>query len=272
MAEPDWSLAAPAHPGELGLTRRSHITGLFGAFTLVALAGEVACAAPRRRMAARDWIERQGELARSFRRGEIGPLTWMAEIGRLAEEIDVAELMAMVNAAQITANALSPTNDPTKRSVRFLDESGAPRRLGFGAALFDFTPANVITPHGHRHMASSHLIIDGRFRIRNFDRVGDVGESGAPDEAMIIRPTRDVVAGVGTLSAMSSARDNIHWFVPQGGPARTFDVVVSGLDPGQPDHDIRAIDPLRGQQRSDGTIIAPVIAFEDSSARYIASV
>lgn len=272
MAEPDWSLATPAHPDILGLTRRSHITGLFAAFTAVALTGEVACAAPQRRMAARDWIERQGELARAFRRGEIAPLAWMAEVERLAQEINVAELMATVNAAQISANALSPTNDPAKRSVRFLDESGAPRRLGFGTALFDFTPTNVITPHGHRHMASSHLIVDGQFRIRNFDRVGDVGETGAPDEAMIIRPTRDVVAGVGTLSAMSSARNNIHWFVPQGGPARTFDVVVSGLDPGQPDYDIRAIDPLRGQTQADGTIIAPVIAFEDASTRYTANV
>jgi hypothetical protein len=272
MAEPDWSCATPVHPDDLGLTRRSHITGLFAAFTVIALASETACAAPQRRMAARDWIERQGELARAFRRGEITPLAWMVEVERLAAEIDVAELMAEVNAAQITANTLSPTNDPAKRSIRFLDSNGAPRRLGFGAALFDFTPANVITPHGHRHMASSHLIVDGRFRIRNFDRIGDIGQPGSLDEAMVIRPTRDMIAGVGTLSAMSATRDNIHWFVPQGGPARTFDVVVSGLDPDQPDYDIRAIDPLRGQTRADGTIVAPVIGFEEASSRYTASV
>lgn len=272
MRQPDWAIARPAHPDDLGLTRRSHLTGLFGAFVTVALLGETACAQPQRRMAARDWIERQGELARAFRRGEIAPLAWMAEVERLAAEIDIAELMAEVNAAQITATALSPTNDPHKRSVRFIDGNGEPRRLGFGAALFDFSPTNVITPHGHRHMASSHLIVDGRIRIRNFDRIGDVGQPEQPGEAMIVRPTRDVVAGVGTLSAMSPARDNIHWFVPQDGPARTFDVVVSGLDPGQPDYDIRAIDPLGGERRADGSILAPVIAFEDASARYTADV
>jgi hypothetical protein len=158
MNQSDWTFAQTAHADDLGLTRRSHITGLFGAFAVVMLAGEVACAQPQRRVAARDWIDRQGELARAFRRGELRPLAWMAEVERLAREIDVAELMAAVNAAQITANALPPTNDPRKRSVRFIDDAGAPRRLGFGAALFDFSPTNVITPHGHPARSPPHGI------------------------------------------------------------------------------------------------------------------
>lgn len=85
---------------------------------------------------------------------------------------------------------------------------------------------------------------------------------------MIIRPTRDAVASVGTLSAMSADRDNIHWFVPQGGPARTFDVIISGLDAGQPDYDIQAIDPLGGKRMRDGSIVAPIMTFEDASAKY----
>lgn len=71
---------------------------------------------------------------------------------------------------------------------------------------------------------------------------------------------------------MSSARDNIHWFVPQGGPARTFDVVISSLDAGQPDHDIRAIDVLGGRRLPGGEIVAPVMPFAESSARYTADV
>lgn len=272
MPCPDWIAARPAHPDDLGLTRRSHLTGLFGSFVTITLLGEVAYAQPPRRMAARDWIVRQGELALAFKRGEMQPVDWMAEVERLAAEIDIAELMAEVNAAQLSASVLPPTNDPRKRSVRFIDEHGEPRRLGFGAALFDFTPTNVITPHGHRHMASSHLVIDGAFRIRNFDRIEDVGVPGEASEAMVIRPTRDVVAGVGTLSAMTSARDNIHWFVPQNGPARTFDVIISGLDPGAPDFDIRAIDPLHGHHNSDGSITAPVIDFERASSLYTADI
>lgn len=266
MREIDWSHAREAHADELGLTRRAQMTGIFSAFVAVALASEVAAARPPRRMAARDWIDRQDELGRTLRRGEITPRTWMTQVEMLAREIDVAELMAEVDLAKVGAFSLSPTNDPRKRSVRFIDASGAPRRLTYAAALFDFSPENVITPHGHRHMVSAHLVVGGKLRVRNFDRLRD------EENAMIIRPTRDSIARVGDLSAMSSERDNIHWFVPRGGPARTFDVVVAGLDAGQPDHDIQAIDPLGGRRLRDGSIVAPIITFEAASAKYQADV
>lgn len=266
MRNSDWEHAVVATSDDLGLTRRAQVTGLFSAFVMVALAGEVRAARPMRRTPARDWIDRQAELARALKTGQIRPIAWMDDVRRLASEIDVAELMATVEASRVSPPSLPPTNDPRKRFVQFVDASGAPRRLGFGAALFDFSPTNVITPHGHRNMVSSHLVVGGRFRIRNFDRIRDEGE------AMVIRPTRDTVAGVGTLSAMSSDRDNIHWFVPQGGPARTFDVVISGLDPAQPDYDIRAIDPLGGRRVRDGAIVAPMMSFEASSAKYRSTV
>ncbi|MES2451961.1 MAG: hypothetical protein V4610_15485 [Pseudomonadota bacterium] len=262
MRETDWARARTAHADELGLTRRAQMTGMFSAFVAVALASEVAVARPLRRVSARDWIDRQDELGRALKRGEIKPADWMAGVGQLAREIDVAQLMAEVDHARVGAFSVPPTNDPRKRSVRFIDDKGEPRRLIYAAALFDFSPANVITPHGHRHMVSSHLVVAGCFRVRNFDRIRD------EEHAMIIRPTRDAVASVGTLSAMSADRDNIHWFVPQGGPARTFDVIISGLDAGQPDYDIQAIDPLGGKRMRDGSIVAPIMTFEDASAKY----
>jgi len=115
-------------------------------------------------------------------------------------------------------------------------------------------------------MVSAHLVVAGAFRVRNFDRVRD------EDAAMVIRPTRDYVARVGEISTMCSERDNIHWFVPQGGAATTFDIVVSGLDPGQPDHDIKAVDPIGGRRLDDGSIVAPIISFGESARRYTSDV
>ncbi|MEQ1498504.1 MAG: hypothetical protein ABL914_07565 [Novosphingobium sp.] len=216
-------------------------------------------------MAARTWIERQGELAVALKTGQLAPLAWMAEVERLAAEVDPAELMAEINRAKITLGALLPTNDPRKRSIRFVDQHGAPRKMGFAAALFDFSPSNVITPHGHRNMVSSHLVVEGAFRVRNYDRIKDLAG------AMVVRPTRDYLASTGMLSAMSGDRDNIHWFVPQGGPARTFDVIISGIDPAQPDYEIAAIDPVGGEVLTDGTIRAPIMEFEDASKKYVAT-
>jgi hypothetical protein len=231
-----------------------------------ALLNETAACAQTPRTSASRWIDRQNEIAQALASGALAPLGWMGEVARLAAEVDLGELMATVSRSRVTAAGEPFHNDPRKRFVRFLDENGEPRRLAYGAALFDFEPHNVVTPHGHKHMASAHLVVAGQFRVRNYDRLRDEGE------AMVVRPTRDYSASVGEVSAMSSARDNIHWFVPQGGPATTFDVIISGLDPGEDDYEIRTIDPLGGRELGNGSIVAPIIGFAESAARYTADV
>ena len=244
--------------------RRDAIGAFLSAFAVAALARE-ARGAPRPGRAAA-WIDGQQDIAEALAAGRMSGLAWAREVERLAGEVDVAELMAAIRSARVVPAGRGSHNDPVKRHVRFLGPDGAPRRLAYGAALFDFAPGNVITPHGHRHMVSAHMVVGGRFRVRNFDRVGD--EQGA----MLVRPTRDYLAGVGAVSTMCGERDNIHWFVPFGGPATTFDVVVSGLDAGAPDHLIQAIDPLRARPRGDGILVAPIIGFAEAARRYTAGV
>jgi hypothetical protein len=259
----DCETNAPLH--SFGLSRRETLTAFLPAFMVFALLGEAR--AQGGAGSAERWIAAQDEIARALSEGQITPLAWQADVERLAREVDVAELMATVNLSRLTPAPMGSHNDPAKRFVRFVDDSGEPRRLAYGAALFDFQPRNVITPHGHRHMVSAHLVVAGAFRVRNYDRVGD--EEGA----MVIRPTRDYVARLGEVSTMSSQRDNIHWFVPHGrAPATTFDVVISDLDRGQPSYEIRAIDPLAGRTRPDGAIVAPIIGFAESARRYTADV
>ncbi|HYD71534.1 MAG TPA: hypothetical protein VEF55_00240 [Candidatus Binatia bacterium] len=247
----------------LGLSRRA-LAAFLPAFAAYALLAEARGQAPARTGAAR-WIDAQDEIARALSAGQLAPLAWQAEVERLAADVDLGELMASVSRARLMPAPIGSHNDPAKRNVRFLDANGEPRRLNYAAALFDFQPQNVITPHGRRHMVSAHMVVAGAFRVRNFDRIGD------EEDAMIVRPTRDYVARVGDVSTMSSQRDNIHWFVPHGGaPATTFDVIISDLDPGQPSYEIRAIDPVGGRLRADGAIVAPIMEFEAAAERYTA--
>jgi hypothetical protein len=111
-------------------------------------------------------------------------------------------------------------------------------------------------------MVSAHIAVEGEFRVRNFDRVRE--ENGAA----VIRPTRDGVMRIGEVSTMSTARNNVHWFVPRTARAATLDVIVDGLGGARPRYVIEPIDPIRGQILADGTIRAPYLTFAESTRFY----
>ncbi|MBV9833639.1 MAG: hypothetical protein JO055_04485, partial [Alphaproteobacteria bacterium] len=190
--------------------------------------------------AVRRWLDRQQDLALALSRGEVRPAQWQSEIEALARSMDVPQLMAEIARSDVRIAKGGTPNDPIKHTVAFRDEAGARRRLRFGAALFTFHRGDVITPHAHRHMVSAHLVVEGAFRVRNFDRLRDEAS------AIVVRPSGDRVIEVGAISTMSAERDNVHWFVPRTERAITFDVVISDLDAGAPSHVIEAIDPMRG--------------------------
>jgi hypothetical protein len=244
------------------LDRRTFLKSCVG-FPAFALLSELGVASARTSgVSGRAWIDRQRALAHALRTGGLTQELWHEEVNALAGEVDLEALAAELRRAR-TRNAGPPFgHDPQKRFVTVLDETGNPVRLGYGLALFDFGPSSVITPHAHRHMASAHLVLEGRVRVRTFDRLRD--EAGA----IVIRPTGDVVADPGHSAAMTTPRDNIHWFTPQSARAMTLDVILDGLDPGADDYLIEPVDPLGGRVLADGSIVAPVLSFERSMQLY----
>lgn len=246
--------------------RRDLILGALPAFAVLALLGEARGAVPADgRLPARRWVLRQNELAQGLKSGSLSPVEWHDAVNGLARDVDVEALAAEFRRASLR-NAGEPFgHDPRKRFVVFRDERGDPISVVYGAALFSFDADSVITPHGHKHMASAHMVIEGKVRIRTFDRVGD-----EPD-ALLIRPTSDIVAEPGHAAAMTTSKDNIHWFAPRSARAMTFDVIIDGLDPGEDRYTIQPVDPLGGERRADGIIRAPLLNFDESSRQYAAA-
>lgn len=247
-------------------TRRDLLLRILPSFAVYALLGEARIA---RAFAPRDtdaFVRRHDEIAAALAAGELAPTAWQDEVEALAREVDLDALAAHIARAKQQPAGRGSANDPEKRYVTFLDANGERSNLHFGAALFRFDRGNVITPHGHRWMASAHLVLEGRLRVRTFERAGE--EEGV----LVLRDARDDEVGRGAISTMSSERHNVHWFVPRSERALTFDVVVSDLERGQPSFAIQPVDPVRGERLADGSLRAPIIGFSEASARYTSDV
>jgi len=108
-------------------------------------------------------------------------------------------------------------------------------------------------------------VVHGSLRARTYDRVGET--SGA----LILRPAGDRRIQAREVSSIGPVRENVHWFVPLNGTAATFDVLVTGLEPGGPDYQVQPVDPLAGTDLGDGTLRAPLLGFEESARRYATS-
>ena len=246
------------------IDRREMLIGSLATFASYALLREMRAAAAElpSTLSATRWVARQEELARALAHGTISQAAWHDGIGSLARSLDVAQLVAEIGRARQRDAGPPFGHDPQKRFVTILAPDSSPRRLSYAAALFVFTPDSVITPHAHLHMASAHMVIEGKVRIRTFDRVAD--ESGA----IVIRPATDRIATTGDTAAMTAAKDNVHWFAPRSHRAVTFDVIIDGLDPGPRRYVIQPLDVLGGERRNDGTIRAPLLSFAQSSECY----
>lgn len=234
----------------------------FSAFALVAELSKAAT--PPASLSGRRWVAQHRALARDLHTGALTQAQWHAQVSALARELDLEQLAAELRRARIKDAGAPFGSDPQKRFVTMLDDQGQAVKLGYGLALFDFGATSVITPHAHKHMVSAHMVIDGRVRVRTFDRIRD------EDGALLIRPTSDVIAEPGDSAAMTAPRDNVHWFVPRTERAMTMDVIIDGLDVGQQRYLIQPIDPLGGQLLPNGTIRAPIISFARSMALYTA--
>jgi hypothetical protein len=245
--------------------KRRHLLLTCAAFPVYALLAELALArAATRSVPARRWLRLQGELARGLAQRTLSPAAWHRGVNELSSQVDLESLAHELRRAKIRDAGEPFGHDPKKRFVTVLDDDERPVRLGYGLALFDFGPDSVITPHAHRYMASAHMVIDGRVRVRTYDRIRD------EDGAIVVRPTQDVLAEPGHAAAMTTLKDNVHWFAPRSRQAMTLDVIIDGLEPGRERYLIEPLDPLRAKQLPDGSFRAPVLSFERSMDLYSA--
>ena len=216
------------------------------------------------------WAQDVADLNRDLAHGTISLLQWQDGIERLGRGIDLAGLARYLDFDRLTAgmefpSRLAETADP--KFPAHINVAGIERP--WFIRFFGMRRDGAIIPHVHNNMVSSHLVMQGSFHARTFDRAGDDVEAGK----VLLRPRIDATMKAGGVISMSDDRDNGHWLVAGEDRSFTFDVGIVNLSKTRA-YDVQAnkynmifVDPT-GKPDSKGLVAAPVITFDECSAKF----
>src|SRR5262249_19128910 len=113
------------------------------------------------------------------------------------------------------------------------------------------------------NMVSAHLVVRGRVRVRQFDRVAD------EPAALVLRPSFDAVQTPGQLTSISDHADNVYWLLAAAEPPFTFDAILDNLDPSRPwPYRQTFLDVDRAERLPAGLLRAPRLPVAAAIAKY----
>lgn len=211
---------------------------------------------------AREWLQRVEALSQRLRSGAIASTDWRREIDALNAASTPDEFLPHLQFDRALQAMRREGKDPSKTFIKLAEADGSLSKAAFAVAYFVFAKGQVITPHGHRGMVSAHAVVRGRLRARTYDRLARDGD------ALLLKPRLDTRAGPGFSAAISATEGNVHWFVAEDDTSATLDVIVQDIDANGRDFAIELVDPLAAKPDARGTLRAPLISWEQSSARF----
>lgn len=237
------------------LSRRSFTQSLLGGIATFSLAESLlkadAVAAPVKRVVSR-WVVELEAISKGLKEGKVKQTEWQQKAEELFHRVELRDLMRAIDFDRIA------------KKIKFLEQREAiwdiTRIDGSKVSLSCLTmfealkKGRSIVPHGHRNMASFHMVLSGQLHTRCFDRVE------SDDATITIKPTIDEVFGPGKLATMSDERDNVHWFKAVSDTVFAFNVGVYSINPNLDLIGREYIDPDRGEKLAGGLIRAGRIA------------
>lgn len=251
-------------PPNRSFTRRSFAAGTLQALLLGALIQHSSRAEALEgalKQGVRPWLLRLDDASSALASGSVSPLAWQREVESALSSLDLADFMRSLDFEKLAAAARFPPEGEGMQRLYFMEEGGRLQVLRFRPFLFTLKKGTAVVPHGHHNMATLHMVLDGRARVRHFDRL----ESTATE--MLIRPVSDITASPGDVTSISDEHQNIHWFEALTDRVFMFNIGVYNVGPG-PYGDRDYVDPLGGVSVGGGLIRAPRLGRADAYAKY----
>lgn len=206
------------------------------------------------------WALELNEYCADLKIAKLSQTNWQAALETLFGQIDLPELLKFIDFDSLRNGLQYPDLGVATANVTLPKLDGLPEDVVFLKKIFGMKRDRAIIPHGHSNMASGHLILEGEFDLRHFEKVDQTKQH------LTIRPTIERKAAAGSFSSISDERDNVHWFVATSEYAYTFDVIM--LDLSGKRYDIHNLDIERAEKRSNGELRAPIIDVQAALKKY----
>jgi hypothetical protein len=221
------------------------------------------------------WAQGIADLNRELAAGRIALIEWQTTMAALDSGLDLAALKGYLDFDRLTAamnfpEKLAQTADP--KFPEQINIDGIER--SWFIRIFGMRQGGAIIPHVHNNMVSAHLVLEGQFRARTFDREADMPDPTV--NSVMLRPKINETLKPGQMVTMSDDRDNCHWLVAETDRSFTFDVGVLELSKTRlytlpaNEYSMIFVDPTAEQQDGYGLIRAPVMTFKECVAKFAA--
>jgi len=232
------------------------------AFTLVNSLCEAQALKGSVKKTAHKWVFEMEEITKSLRDSKIKQIEWQAQIETLLTKVELKDLLRAIDYDRLAKVAVFPEDHESAEEIEFSKVKGLPDELSFIPFFYAMKKGVAIVPHGHRNMATMHMVLSGEARGWHFDRVSD------EPEHLIIKPTSDKLMKPGEVSTVSDESRNIHWFKALTEPVFMFNIGVFGINPNESFTGRDYIDPAKGEKLSNGLIRARRIEKEEAYSAY----
>ena len=219
-------------------------------------------------MVVRNWLLAVVGLKEDLIAGRINVLEWQMAIEKLNTSIRLSDLKSYLDIPNLTKSFTYSSNLADIASIALPREIiGAAGMRQWFVKVFGMRRGGAIIPHVHNNMVSSHLVISGSFHARTHDRLRDL-----PD-AIQLRQTKNGRLRSGEIISMSDRKNNQHWLIAEQNQSMTLDIGIVRLpaswEYGQKanEYNMIYVDPTPRPQ-IDGTIIAPILTWEQASKKF----
>jgi hypothetical protein len=169
------------------------------------------------------WLWEVEELARVVKAERLAQTEWQRQMEVLYNRVPLSDLLQLIDFTTLVQRARLPARGELFEGLSLPRVEGFPDGTTFYKGVAGFRKGRSIPPHGHNHLVSSFLVLQGELRGRHFDRLRD------EDDHVWIAPTIDRPFRRGDFSTVSQGHDNVHWFTAERDESFMVDFGVAGL-------------------------------------------